>query len=178
MAYCDISDVAAYCRNILSGSADFTEESAPTAAQVERWMSSGCGILETRLSGWGYTVPVAETAQAYDWLMDLNALYAAAKAESSRTFVGTTLGERTRAQNMMRDFWDQLDEMRMMDMTAAGLVRAPAGCLYAGGTNSDTKAANAADTDVVQGRFRRGMFSYGGTRAPTPYDNSGTTNDN
>ena len=94
--YAAASDVAALCRNLLGGAPTFSTTTCPKLVEVENWLSSGCSVIESRLSSWGYTIPVASTTTLYAWLRDLNAFYAAANAEWARSNVILAPGERSR----------------------------------------------------------------------------------
>ncbi len=154
--YASASDVASLCRNLLGGQTSFGLSSSPTLTEVNTWLSSGCGIIETRLRG---TISTGTTA--YDMAKDLNALFAAGKAEMSRSNVTLQPGERTRGQVFMQMFWDELKAMSSMDLSALGwssLVTSTGGKVYAGGISQADKASVASDTDRVDSRFKRGQF--------------------
>lgn len=167
MAYASASDVAVLCQNLLSGASNFSTSSSPTSSAVEAWLSSGCAVIETTLAGWGYEVPPASTTAVYVWLRDLNALFAAARAELSRTNITLTPGERTRGQLIEEMFWQGLAQLQQQDLTRAGLSRSQYGELYVGGISIDEKASWEADTDRVVPRFKREQFAFPGTVRPS-----------
>ena len=166
MAYASGSDVAAYCTNILGGQTGFSYSSCPTISAVNGWLSSGCSIIESQLSGHRYSTPVGAGTAAYDWLKNLNALYAAGNVEMSRANVVLAPGERTRGQVFLEMFWKQLEELCRGDLSLAGLSRSSYGKLYAGGISVSTKQTYETDSDRVEPRFGRGMFSFPGTIDP------------
>ena len=166
MGYASTSDVAALCNNILNGSSDFSASSVPTACQVQAWISSGCGILESTLAGLGYGVPVASTIGVFDILRELNALYGAARTELSRTNITIGPGERTRGQIFNQMFWDELGKMKALDLGMYGLSRSSTGKLYVGGISNAEKQSIEGDTDRVQPRFKRGQFAFPDTLRP------------
>jgi len=166
MPYASSSDVAALCINILNGASDFSASTAPTACMVLRWLSSGCGIIESTLAGLGYDVPVASTVGAHDFLREVNALFGAARAELSRTNATTGPGERTRGQVFNQMFWDELARLKGIDLAMYGLQRATTGKMYVGGVSQDEKDIIDEDEDRVEPRFRRGQFAFPGTLRP------------
>ena len=72
MAYASASDVSGLCRSLLGENVTFSDSSCPTINQVKNWLTSGCSIIESRLTQKGYSVPVSNGAGAYGWLNDLN----------------------------------------------------------------------------------------------------------
>lgn len=167
MPYASASSVAAYTRSLLGEFVTYTNSSCPTRQQVDGWLSSGCSIIEARLSGAGYTVPIAATAGAYAWISDLNALFAAARAEISRSNVTLGPGERTRGQVFQELFDDGLDSLLAIDLSSLGVDRASRGSMYVGGTSKADKQTQEADTDRVEPRFARNMFRFPGVLDPT-----------
>lgn len=166
MGYCSASDVAGLCRSLLGGEERFSEDTDPTRNDVDSFISSGCSVLETELQGWGYSVPPAATTTVYQWLADLNRLYAAARAEMSRVTETVGMGERTRGQVFDDWFWRDLDRLKARDLTMAGLSRSTTGKVYVGGTSKAAKQAVEDDSDRVKPAFSRGMFDFPGTRTP------------
>ena len=167
MAYSTCAQVATLCQNLIQGASTFSSSTSPTDTAVGTWLSSGCSIIETRLAGWRYSVPVTAGTVAYDMVADLNALYGAAKAEMSRSNVTLQPGERTRGQVFMDLFWKQLKDLRDMDLTMAGLARSSTGGLYAGGISQADKDSITSDSDRVSPRFQRGIFRTDGTLDPS-----------
>lgn len=175
MAYASASDVAALCQSLLGPNANFTTSTSPTLTEVSSWLSGGCAILEAKIASRGYAIPVTAATTAYDWIKDLNALYAAAKAESSRTAATVSVTERTRGQVFMKDFWDQLKQLISVDMTMMGLERDAEVPVYVGGIDQDEKDDRA--DGMVAPRFRRGQFKFTGTLDPSA-DTEDPDNDN
>ena len=68
MAYASASTVAGYTKNLLGPDKIYTESSSPTLNSVESWLSSGCSVIETVLSGAKYTTPVPTTSAVYGWV--------------------------------------------------------------------------------------------------------------
>ena len=97
MAYCSSSAVGALCQSIMSGASDFGASTSPALGTVNAWLSSGCAVIEAKLGEKGYGAP-GSTAVGYAWLADLNAFFAAARVELSRTSFSLAPGERTRGQ--------------------------------------------------------------------------------
>ncbi len=178
MAYASASGVAAYTRNLLGPDKIYTESSCPTLNSIDGWLSSGCSVIETVLSGAKYTTPVPTTAGVYGWVSELNALWAAAHAELSRTNVTLSPGERTRGQVMLEYFWSELEKLILgiggngNDLTLVGLTRTSVGKLYVGGISVSDKQLWESDTDRVTPRFATGLFSFPGTIKPTARSSS------
>jgi len=166
VAYADKTDVNAFCKNLLGAASGFDTDTDPTLIFVDAWLSSGCAVLETQLGSHGYTTPVASTVAAYGWLTNLNALYAAARAEMSRTNVTLRVGERTRGQVFDKMFWDELKRMLDMDLTMAGVGRSATGVVYVGGISVADKQAKEGDSDRVGPKFQKGIFDFPGTIRP------------
>lgn len=160
MAYTTASAVGALCRNILGEFVTFSESSCPTLQQVNGWLSTGCSIIEARLNGAGYSTPVAVTAGVYDWIADLNTLFAAARTEMSRSNITLGPGERTRGQVFEEYFWRDLDKLVNTDLSGLGVSRASRGILYAGGISVDDKQTWEDDTDRVTPRFSKNQFKF------------------
>lgn len=166
MGYASASDVAVYCDNLIGGASTFDASTCPTLVQVNVLITSGCGVLHTHLNSWGYSTPVTAGTALYEMLMDLNALYAAARAELSRINITLTPGERTRGQVFDQMFWSGLERLQSMDLSLAGATRASTGKLYAGGISKDDKQDTIDDTDRVEPAFYRNMFLVSGTVDP------------
>ena len=112
------------------------------------------------------TAAVAATAAVYDWLENLNALYAAAMAETSRTNITLGPGERTRGRVMLEQFWNELKMLVTLDLTSMGVSRSTAGTLYTGGISESVKETYEEDSDRVSPKFIKGMFDFPGTIRP------------
>lgn len=176
MSYGQTRGIAGLCPNLISGSTDFSAISTPTLSQVEAWLSSGCAIIESRLSGQGYSVPVG-TGVVYDWLAMLNELYAAAQAEKARTNVTLAPGERTRGQVFEDDFWKGLGKLLEQDLTAVGVARRGDDKMYVGGVSYDDKEEWTDDSDMLPPRFRRGMYAFPGTLRPDAFSSASPNTD-
>ena len=172
MAYASASTVSVYCKNLLGPDKIFTESSCPTVTAVNSWLSSGCSVIETVLSGAKYTTPVPVTSGVYGWVAELNALWAAAHAEMSRTNVTLSPGERTRGSVMYDYFWSELEKLVLgiggngNDLTLVGLTRTSVGKLYVGGISYADKNTWESDTDRVKPAFFRQMGRFPGTIDP------------
>ena len=115
-----------------------------------------------------HSVPVASTVRAYNWVKELNALYATARAELSRTNVTLVPGERTRGQVFLEMFWEDLHSFVAMNLTSVGVGRTSTAQIYVGGISQTDKDTYDEDSDRVPPRFRRGQFEFPGTvRADT-----------
>ena len=163
MSYSSASDVAAYCPGLTDSSGSFTATSRPPTSAVERFLSSGCALIETSLEAAGYSMPVPASATVYDYVVDLEAIYGAARAETSRRVGRISADERTRARMFMDDFKAGLKALVAMNLDQAGLSVSGAGALYAGGISIDDKDTVESDSDRVEPRFKRGLLRHPGT---------------
>ena len=170
MPYSSASSVAALTRN-LTGNKQYSTSTCPTINEINSWLSSGCAVIESKLAGCDYSVPVTGGTVAYDWLGQLNTLYAAAWAEMSRTTATLEPNQRTKGQVMLEEFWHQMDMLCTGDLTLAGLsyISAGRGAIYAGGTKRSEKQIWEQDSGRVRSRFSRGMFRTPGTLEPGGY---------
>lgn len=170
MSYSSASSVAALTRN-LTGNKQYSTSTHPTITEVNSWLSSGCAIIESTLAGCDYSVPVTGGTAAYDWLGQLNTLYAAAWAEMSRSNATLEPNQRTRGQIFLEEFWNQLDKICDGDLTLVGLSHSSAGrgVIYAGGTERSVKQVWEQDSGRVKPRISRGMFRTPGTLEPGGY---------
>lgn len=166
MAYASASDVAALCQNVLGADDTFSTSTCPTLAQVNRWLTSGCAVLETRLQAQGYSVPPGSTTSIYEALKDLNTLYAVTRVEMVRTNPVFGPGQRTRGQVFREMFWEELKELLSTDLTQAGLSRSSTATIYVGGISEADKDTVEDDSDRVEPRFSRDMFDFAGTLKP------------
>lgn len=165
VAYASASDVAALCRNLLGESAEFSTSSSPTLAEVSTWLVAGRNTIETMIITRGYDVPIISTVPLYGMLQDMNTLYAASRAELSRTNVTLGPGERTRGQVFDEMFWKQLKQLESLNLSTMGATRTTTGgttaTLFVGGLTETSKDTMRGDSDTVQPRFRRGMLTMG-----------------
>jgi hypothetical protein len=169
VSYSSASSVAALTRN-LTGNKQYSTSTCPTINEVNSWLSSGCAVIESKLAVCNYSVPVTAGTVAYDWLGQLNTLYAAAFAEMSRTTATLEPNQRTKGQILLDEFWKQLDMICKGDLVLAGLTRTGRGLVYAGGTKRSEKQVWEGDSGRVGPRFSRNQFS-----TPGRLDPSGTT---
>jgi len=169
MAYATTQDVADLTPWLLASEENFTKTTSPTEAAVQRWLDRGAGVIDARLAAKGYDIPVGSSATVYDQIIDLNAMYAAAKAESTRMTSRVAVTERTRSQMFQSDFKKQLDGLLAMDLSQAG-VGHTSQIKVTGISESDKKAIDD-DTDRVSSRFKRGQFNISGATRPSGSDN-------
>lgn len=155
MAYADQLQVAANNRNILNGGSEFTTETNPSLYQVNTWLSSACNIIEAKLSDAGYEIPVSEVSSVYNWIAEVNALYAVARAEISRSTATVSPEERTRGDVFLKMFWSELDALVTSDLGSMGLTRRSDATIYTGGTSQSKKDTFYDSDDKTQPRFRR-----------------------
>lgn len=167
MGYSSASDIAAMCPNLLGSASAWSESTEPSRTAVNAFISSGCAIIEGKLQGWKYDVPVPSTSTLYGWLKDLNMLFASARAEMSRTVETVSPGERTRGQVLLEQFWSGLKELASQDLTLVGATRVSTAPIYVGGISQDDKDDWDDTSDRVKPRVRRGQFDFPGTIRPT-----------
>jgi len=167
MAYCSASDIFSYSENLTHGQPMFNAETKPTLNQVNMFMSSGCAAIHTKMTEAGWSVPVASGTDLYDRLKDLNALFAAGRAELTR--VNTTIGpgERTRGQIFLDLFKLELSELVSEDLTTiGGAVSTTDGEIFVGGISVTSKDSYNNTTDRVQPRFKRNQFKFSESQYP------------
>jgi len=171
--YSAASNVAMLCRNILGPADNFSASTVPALVDVERWLSSGCGIIHTRLSSLRYVVPIAEGTSLYDMISEANTLYGVSKTEMSRMNITVLPGERTRGMVFLAEFNDMMKSLATLDLSAIGGVKDSEGrpTLYTGGINQSEKEVRSQGK--IAPRFARGMWKTPGTLTP-----SGTGSDN
>ena len=173
MSYGTPTGVGGLCYNLLGGKTDFSTSTTPTLAQVEEWLSSGCSIIEAKLTSVGYDVPPAANTIIYAWLADLNNLWASSKAEMARTNITLGPGERTRGQVFEEQFWRGIRQLLDGDLTFAGLSRTSTAKIYVGGVSQDDKDTWEDTSDRVKPRFFRGQYAFDETIRPD-YSTSGS----
>lgn len=169
MAYCSASDVGILCQNLLGKAEEFDTSTSPTLTAITMWLSTGCGLINTRLAGEGYSVPIPTTSEAYDVARQANALYGAWMAERSRLNTRTAVDERTRADMFRNDFYELLSQLIDSNLSLAGVSSQSQGKAYAGGISVSDKATVESDTDRIKSRFNRGQF-----RNPSAQEPGGT----
>ena len=173
MAYASASDVAALTPQLISPQKEYTIASSPTLANLNSWLSSGCSVIELQLSAKGYSVPVSEGTIAYDFLRELNALYAAYLAENARTNIVLGAGERSRATQFEKQFWSGIDRLLAMDLTMAGVDKTGDAPMYIGGISYSAKDVYDDNTDRIGPRFKRNQFGFPGVVKPDKFSASG-----
>ncbi len=154
MAYCSTSDVAALTKNLISGGSDFSASTSPTAGQVTAWMTAGCAVIETKLAAVGYGA-IPATSAAYSLASQVNSLFTAWLAESSRSNPRTAPGESTRADMFKENYESLLEVLVGLDLSYLGVGFTTT--TYAGGISVSDKTSVESDSDRVRPRFVRGM---------------------
>jgi len=152
---------------LLEGASSFDNmatTATPGSAQLIRFMSSGCAIINARLQSKGYGIPVAATNAIHDWLADIEANYVAYRAEATRSSPRSAAGERSRADMFKKAFYDELDALDNLDLTQMGLTLTRS--WYIGGRSQADKDTVDGDTDRVSGRFERAQFDSGEVPQP------------
>lgn len=155
MAYCTTCQVYSHVFSLVKPASAFDTSTCPSLSDVENWMTTGCAVINTYLSGKGYGLPSSGTA-IYEMLGQANALWAAALAEDSRTNARISADERTRGDRFYRQYEKLMAMFDKMDLSRAGLTQTSVA--YAGGISRSDKDSVNSNTDRVPGRFRRGQF--------------------
>lgn len=159
MAYSTCAQVAALIPNLLNSASCFDSLDTsirPTSAQLVSFMSSGCALINAQLAGMGYSTPIGATAAIYGYLSDLEANYAAYRAELARSSPRSAAGERGRSEAFKKAFDDGLKAIVGMDLSRAGVGHTSK--FYGGGMSRSDKETVATDTDRVHPRFHRNVF--------------------
>ena len=159
MSYSGCARVAELVPNLTGGASNLTELPSgnnPASPAFVRWLSSGCALIESQLKAMGYGTPVPGTAALYDYVSDLEATYAAWRAESARGSARSSPGERTRGDHFRKQFDEGMMWLRSQDLSRMGLD--PTEQVYLGGMEADDKALDRGNSNVVQPRFVRGAF--------------------
>lgn len=157
MAYATAQDVADLTPWLLGqGEDNFSRTSRPTEAAVERWLTRGAAKIDAGLRARGYGTPVGAGAIVYEQVVDVNALYGAYKAESTRMSSRIAVTERTRSQMFKSDFDKALKELLAMDLSQTGVAHTTQ--IKAGGISKSDKESEETNTDRVKPRFSRGQF--------------------
>ncbi len=152
MAYSTIEMVKALCPHL------FNQLNAPTDPDVRLWLDEGAAIIDGTLSSKGYSVPVAKTAKAWPILRNLESLYAASMAETSKLVASTSAGAQTRAESLEKKFDRRLEKLMLMDLSAMGVGYTS--LLYVGGISQADKDSVEDDSDRVMTAFSRGQHAY------------------
>ena len=168
-AYSNCQLVAQMIPNLLNNASDFDNMDTtvrPGSAQLIRFMSSGCALINARLKSKGWSTPVASTATAYEWIADIETNYVCYRAEALRSSPRSAAGERTKAQQYKRWFDDGLEELLEMDPTMLGIGFSREDG-YVGGISEADKDSVDSDTDRGKARIRRGQFDSGEVPPPS-----------
>ena len=166
MAYASASDVSSLTPHLLGSASTFDTSSSPTLAEVTAWLSTGCALINAKLASKGYDA-VGTTSVVFDFVRDVNATYAAYRAERSRLSARVSKQENTRGDVFKSDFEDMLEMLTGMDLSRMGVGRSLAPPTpYSGGTSKADKEEYEADTDRIAPRFARGMFENSETQKP------------
>ena len=167
MAYSSCQRVAQMIPNLLDGASDFDNmgtAATPGSAQLIRFMSSGCAIINAHLQSRGYGIPIGSTSVLYDWLSDVEANYVAYRAEATRSSPRSAAGERSRADMFKRVFDDELEMLMELDLTRMGATLT--NDWYVGGRSKSEVDSVESDTDRVEERYKRSQFDSG--EVPNP----------
>ena len=179
MAYASASDVSSLVPNLIGSTASvFDTSTSPTLVEVTAWLSTGCALINAKLASRGYDA-IGATSVVFDFVRDINATYAAYRAERSRLSARVSKQENTRGDVFKSDFEDMLDMLTTLDLSRMGVGRSLGPPTpFSGGTSKIDKENYEADTDRIAPRFARGMFENSETQKPdTSRANEQTRND-
>jgi len=163
MTYATCAMVAGRIANLINGASDIENtcitDMVPASATIITFMSGGCALIEGVINSMGYAAPGADGVLA-DYLGDIEADYAAWRAELSRSSPRTAKGERSRADDFRKAYEAALRQLKKMDLSMMGLTpRESAGSgWYSGGISDADKSAVEGDSDRVRPAFERGKF--------------------
>jgi len=167
MAYCSASDVFGFSKNLAHGNPMFNSETDPDLNEVQRYMTSGCAAIHTELVKAGWSVPVASGTDLYDKLTDLNAMFAAGRAELSRVNTVIGPGERSRGQIFLDMFKEEMASLVESNLAEiGGEVSSTDGEIFVGGISQDSKDTYYDNSDRVPSRFKRNQFKFPETQYP------------
>lgn len=107
MSYCTITDIRA-----LNPQRTYSAVTTPTATQVEAYITQIAGELDATLLGRGLSVPVSTPAEFVAFLLQLNAVGAAARAEQAMFPEAKGLGTTPAAQVLWKQYQDGLKWLR------------------------------------------------------------------
>lgn len=168
MAYSTCAKLLAMIPNLTDNSASIDNMGAnvfPGSAALISFLSSGCSIINAKVRSMGYAPPITSSAEIYDYLGQLEALYGAWQAEAARSSPRTAQGERTRADQFKRAFEDGLKQLESMDLSRMGVGLDSTTDWYIGGISYDEKSTVESDADRIPTRFKRGQFEARGVRS-------------
>jgi hypothetical protein len=162
MAFSTCAMVAALIPNLLNGAStlDNMEDGLrPASSEIRQFMSGGCSLIVANLASLGFNPP-AEGGALYDFLGDIEANYAAWRAELSRSSPRVAKGERSRADDFRKAYEANLRQLHKMDLSMMGFTpKFSTGTgWYVGGTSQAEKDSVASNTDRVPARFERNSF--------------------
>jgi hypothetical protein len=99
--------------------------STPDEDAVGAWLEEADAIIDTALSGAGYTVPAVDSATIHGTLRALSNLYAAAYVLRARGLDSVTGETETRSEVWLADFQRRLAALVAGDLTGVGLELRP-----------------------------------------------------
>jgi len=108
-------------RAIAPAVGDITEDSTPTAAQVDSWLVEASSMIDGALSGAGYLVPVVRTAAAYPTIRALANLYATAYTLRARGLDMVQGQQESRSETYLKEFRTSLASLAKTDLTSQGV---------------------------------------------------------
>lgn len=161
MAFSTCTMVAALIPNLINGASnlDGLGDLRPASSEIRQFMSGGCSLIVATLASLGFNAPAAGGA-LYDFLGDIEANYAAWRAELSRSSPRVAKGERSRADDFRKAYEANLRQLKDMDLSMMGFTPKFSTGMgwYVGGISQAEKDSVESNTDRVQARFERDKF--------------------
>jgi hypothetical protein len=156
--------VAGRIPNLINGASDIentcSDTLRPASATIVTFMSGGCALIQAKFNSMGYAAPGAGGTLS-DYLADIEADYAAWRAELARSSPRTAKGERSRADDFRKAYEAALRQLDKMDLSMLGFTPKESGGSgwYAGGISQSDKDVQEADTNRVDAAFKRDGFA-------------------
>lgn len=170
-----LRSVETYCRHLTTGGT-FSTSGIPPLVEVERYIDQTYYELQATLAREGYATAVTVTP-ALGVLEDLNAVGAALKVELAHPITGNRGEPNDRYKAFLRRWHDGTAVLATDALSALGHGRSTGLGAYVevGGVSVSRKDVAYGDSDAVQSRFKRGMFTHPATGASEPSRESGGT---
>ena len=165
MSYSSASDVEGYCAELIGSACSFSDITNPSKSEVERLIVKADAFIDAKLQSMGFAVPIDSGNTVFPFLVDLSALYAAARAQLGRGTARVTPQQRTKSETLMAQFNNGMKELLAMDLSRMGVTQSTV--TWAGGITESGKTAVESDTDRVPPRFKRDQFRHSGTQRPS-----------
>lgn len=164
MSYSTCAMVGGRIPNLINGASDIENtcdpKLVPASATIVTFMSGGCALIQAKINAMGFAAPDAGGLLT-DWFGDIEADYAAWRAELSRSSPRTAKGERSRADDFRKAYEAALRSLDKMDLGMLGFTRleAQGSGWYVGGVSVSDKEAVESNSDRVAPAITRDGFA-------------------